>query len=73
MADLLVRNLSADVVAALDAGAAQLGISRNEFMRRRLSQELPQSKESVTEAHLRNLLQLLPDLADANVMDAAWR
>lgn len=73
MADLLVRNLSSDVVAALDAGAAQLGISRNEFMRRRLSQELPPINESVTEAHLRNLLQLLPDLADSNVMDAAWR
>lgn len=73
MADLLVRNVSAEVVAALDSGAAQLGISRNEFVRRRLNQELQQSHQSVTEAHLRNLLQLLPDLADADVMDAAWR
>lgn len=73
MADLLVRNVPSDVVAALDAGAAQLGVSRNEFIRRRLSQELQQNYESVTEAHLRNLLQLLPDLADPDVMDAAWR
>lgn len=73
MADLLVRNVPAEVVAALDAGAAQLGVSRNEFVRRRLNQELQQSYESVTETHLRNLLQLLPDLADAEVMDAAWR
>jgi plasmid stability protein len=73
MADLLVRNVPADVVAALDAGAAQLGVSRNEYVRRRLNQELQQRDESVTEAHLRNLLILLPDLADKNVMDAAWR
>ncbi len=73
MVDLLVRNVPSDVVAALDARAAQLGISRNEFMRRRLSQELQQNYESVTEAPLRNLLQLLPDLADTDVMDAAWR
>jgi hypothetical protein len=38
-----------------------------------LNQELQQRDESVTEAHLRNLLILLPDLADKNVMDAAWR
>ena len=73
MADLLVRNVSAEVIAALDAGAAQLGVSRNEFVRRRLSQELQQSHESVTEAHLRGLLELLPDLADPKIMDNAWR
>jgi len=73
MADLLVRNLSPEVLAALDAGASQLGLSRNEFVRRRLSQELNQSRQTVTEAHLRGLLELLPDLADPEIMDAAWR
>jgi len=34
--------------------------------------ELP-AYDLVTEGHLRNLLLLLPDLADSNVMDAAWR
>ncbi len=29
--------------------------------------------ELITEVHLRNLLLLLPDLADSNVMDEAWR
>ena len=45
MADLLVRNVPADVVAALDAGTAQLGVFRNEFILRRLSQELQQNYE----------------------------
>lgn len=73
MADLLIRDVPADVLAALDAGAAQLGVSRSEFVRRRLSQELQQSQESVTEQHLRNLLRILPDLADKDVMASAWR
>ena len=34
--------------------------------------ELP-GIELITDVHLRNLLLLLPDLADSNVMDAAWR
>ena len=34
--------------------------------------ELPGS-ELITELHLRNLLLLLPDLADSNVMAEAWR
>ena len=29
--------------------------------------------ELITELQLRNLLVLLPDLADSNVMDEAWR
>ncbi len=73
MADLLIRDVPADVVAALDAGAARLGVSRSEFVRRRLSQEFQQSHESVAEQHPRNLLQILPDLADEDVMASAWR
>lgn len=73
MMNLLLRNVPAGVVAALDAGATRLGISRNEFILRRLGQELRQSHGLVTEEHLQNLLQLLPDLADVDLMDAGWR
>ena len=34
--------------------------------------ELP-ANAVITDVHLRNLLLLLPDLADSNVIDAAWR
>ena len=34
--------------------------------------ELP-GNELITDVHLRKLLLLLPDLADSNVMDEAWR
>ena len=39
MADLLVRDVPDDVVAALDAHAARLGLSRSEYVRRRLAQD----------------------------------
>ena len=38
MADVLIRDVPDDVVAALDAHADRLGLSRSEFVRRRLAQ-----------------------------------
>jgi hypothetical protein len=37
-----------------------------------LIQDLPDN-ESVTEQHLRALAQLLPDLADEEIMRGAWK
>lgn len=73
MADLLIRDLNPEVLIALDANAAQLGISRVEYVRRTLSTEVSFNSESVTETHLAELLTLLPDLADESVMSNAWR
>ena len=36
MADVLIRDIPDDVIAALDAHAARLGLSRSEYVRRRL-------------------------------------
>jgi plasmid stability protein len=39
MSDLMIRDVPDDVLRALDARAARLGISRSEYVRRRLAQE----------------------------------
>jgi hypothetical protein len=73
MADLLIRDVPAELVAALDAKAVSLGLSRVEFLRRTISREVTISTESVTEQHLAALVELLPDLADEEVMGGAWK
>jgi hypothetical protein len=57
----------------LDAKADALGLSRVEFLRSTISREVAISTDSVTEQHLFDLIQLLPDLADEEIMRGAWR
>lgn len=73
MADLLIRDLTPEVMAALENKAVLLGLSRAEYVRRTLTQEVCMATESVTEKHLASLLLLLPDLSNAQVMENAWR
>ena len=73
MADLLIRDVPNELVLALDAKADALGLSRVEFLRRTISREVAISTDSVTEQHLFDLVQLLPDLADEETMRGAWR
>ncbi|MEK6648979.1 MAG: antitoxin [Actinomycetota bacterium] len=73
MANLLIRDLTPEVMAALENKAALLGLSRVEYVRRTLAQEVRLGTESVTEQHLASLLELLPDLANEEVMENAWR
>ncbi len=73
MADLLIRDINPKLLTELDKKALILGISRVEYIRRTLAKALSESNESVTEAHLKNLANLLPDLADQEIMDGAWR
>src|ERR1700731_3426146 len=39
MTDVLIRDVPEEVIAALDAHAARLGLSRSEYVRRRLAQD----------------------------------
>ena len=52
MPDVLVRDVPDDVVAALDARAARLGISRNEYLRRRPAHEAGTDPQPVTVEHV---------------------
>lgn len=72
MTDVLVRDVPDDVVAALDARAARLGLSRTEFLRRRFAQEAAKAAQPVTVADLGRFADSFADLGDAEVMKGAW-
>ena len=72
MTDVLIRDVPDDVVAALDARASRLGLSRTEYLRRRLAQEAVTTAERVTVDHLLSFAETFADLADAEVMKGAW-
>ena len=73
MTDLLIREVPEEVVAALDAHATRLGISRSEYVRRRLAADtvLPDAPVQVSDLH--RFSELFTDLADDEVMEQAWR
>ncbi len=72
MPDVLIRDVPDGVVAAIDARAAQLGMSRNEYLRRRLSQDARRSGSPVGVNDLRRFETMFGDLSDPEVMDQAW-
>lgn len=71
--DVLVRDVPEDVVAALDARAARLGLSRSQYLRRRLAQEAVSTAQPVTAADLTEFAATFADLADPEVMKGAWQ
>lgn len=72
MSDVLIRDVPDDVLKAIDARAAKLGLSRVEYVRRRLAQDAATSGVSVTVSDLRGFGEAFADLADAEVMSGAW-
>lgn len=52
MSDVSIREVPDEVVAAIDAHAASLGLSRSEYLRRKLRQDAYRSAKSVTAADL---------------------
>ena len=72
MSDILIRDVPEDVVAAIDTHAAAVGLSRNEYLRRRLTQESRIGARSVTLEDLRDFAERCADLTDPEVMRQAW-
>lgn len=72
MADILIRNVPDDVLAAIDARAKRVGLSRTEYLRRTLEREHSGGSDSVTLDHLRRVAVLAADLDDPQVMSSAW-
>lgn len=72
MTDVLVRDVPEDVIAALDSRASRLGLSRSEYLRRRLAQEASSGPEPVTVKHLIAFAETFADLSDAEIMKGAW-
>jgi hypothetical protein len=74
MPDVLIRGLSAASLARIDAEAEALGLSRNEYLRRRLEADAPKVRSAQTTlADLRRAADATQDLLDPDVMEAAWR
>ena len=72
MSDILIRDVPEDVVAAIDAHAAAVGLSRNEYLRRRLVQESLVGASRVTIDDLRSFAERCSDLSDPEIMRQAW-
>jgi hypothetical protein len=72
MSDVLIRDVPDGVLAAIDARAAALGVSRNEYLRRRLSEDARRSSEGVEVADLARFEATFGGLADPDVMNRAW-
>jgi plasmid stability protein len=72
MTDVLVRDVPESVIAALDARAARLGLSRSEYLRRRLAQEAAIAPHATTAHDLSAFAEAFNDLSDAEVMKGAW-
>lgn len=74
MTDMLIRDVPDDVIAALDAHAGRLGLSRSEYVRRRLAQDAATTPGTpVSVQDLARFTELFGDLADPDVMGHAWR
>lgn len=74
MTDILIRDVSDDVVAAIDAKASRVGLSRAEYLRRALERERTPAPDSdpVTASHLQRFADLASNLDDPEVMSGAW-
>jgi hypothetical protein len=73
MTDMLIRDVPDDVIAALDAHARQLGLSRSEYVRRRLAQDAATTHSLVRAGDLARFAETFGDLADPDVMSQAWQ
>jgi hypothetical protein len=73
MVDVLIRDVPEDVVAAIDAAASRLGLSRSEYLRRKLAREVATTADAMTVEDLVRFADTFADLADPEVMRQAWR
>lgn len=73
MTDMLIRDVPEEVVASIDAHAARLGLSRSEYVRRRLAQDAAVAESRMTVADLADFASAFGDLGDEDVMSRAWQ
>jgi hypothetical protein len=76
MTDILIRDVSDETLAELDAAATRAGISRVEYIRRTLAAEADRSARGamapLTRDDWTRLNEITADLADDEIMGAAW-
>lgn len=72
MTDILIRNVPPDVVAAIDNQARRLGLSRAEYLKRRLIRDAARPVTSVTVDDLEWFADSFADLDNSDIMAKAW-
>ena len=72
MTDILIRDVPDEVLAAIDAKAKHVGLSRTEYLRRALERERTQGIGPITMEQLAQVAALTKDLDDPEVMSDAW-
>ena len=72
MTDILIRDVPDEILAAIDAKAKRVGLSRTAYLRRALERESAPHSGPVTVDSLENLSKLAADLDDPTVMSDAW-
>ena len=73
MTDILIRDVPDDVVAALETHARRLGLSRSEYVRRRLDADAGATDSPVSAEDLTRFAETFRDLGDPDVMSRAWQ
>ena len=74
MPNILIRDLSQEAIDRIDDAATNLGLSRNEYLRRKLEEGTnPTGERTVSAQDWERSAEVFADLADPTVMDAAWR
>lgn len=74
MTNVLIRGVSDEAIERIDNQAAALGLSRNEFLRRKLEgSTIAAPKAVVTAEDWDRSAELFADLSDPDVMNAAWQ
>jgi hypothetical protein len=72
VADILIRDVPDEVLAAIDANARRAGLSRTEYIRRTLSREGNDTNDDVGVEDLAEFANTFADLDDDDVMRRAW-
>ncbi|NNF55551.1 MAG: ribbon-helix-helix protein, CopG family [Acidimicrobiales bacterium] len=72
MTDILIRDVPDEVLAAIDAKAKRVGLSRTEYLRRALERERTQANGPVDIEGLAQVAALTKDLDNPDIMSAAW-
>lgn len=72
MTDILIRDVPDEVLAAIDAKAKRVGLSRTEYLRRALERERIVDANPVSVDQLKRIAALAQDIDDPTVMSDAW-
>ena len=73
MPDILIPDVAADVITAIDIKARRLGLSRADYLRRILARELAIQPAHVSVTDLADFAGAFADLGDTDAMNRAWR